>query len=187
MPSRDQQSLARTVALVGMMGAGKTAIGRKVAQHLGARFVDADEEIEAAAGCTIAEIFAEHGEAYFRDGERRVIARLLDEGPCVLAPGGGAFTHAPTRALLKDRAVTVWLKADFETLWARVAKRSHRPLLQTDDPQGTLRRLIAERDPIYAEAAVTVDTGRQTKEAMARTVIAALEDTDALTDGAHTP
>ena len=180
MTTQDKQTLTRTVALVGMMGAGKTAIGRKLAERLGAPFVDADEEIEAAAGCTIADIFAEHGEAYFRDGERRVIARLLDQGPSVLATGGGAITHPPTRALLKDGAVTVWLKADFETLWARVSKRGHRPLLRTEDPQGTLKRLMAEREPAYAAADLIVESGRQGKDAMAEKVVDALADTDAL-------
>ncbi|MEQ8602715.1 MAG: shikimate kinase [Marivibrio sp.] len=180
MPARPTHRLVRTVALIGMMGAGKTAIGRQLAKRLGAPFLDADKEIEKAAGCTVAEIFAEHGEAHFRDGERRVIARLLDGPPAVLATGGGAYMNAQTRALLSERATTVWLKADFETLWKRVSKRGHRPLLKTEDPQGTLRRLLAEREPVYAEADLIVDSGEQTKEAMARKVEDALAASEAL-------
>lgn len=172
---RPAPTLTRTVALIGMMGAGKTAIGRQLAKKLDAAFIDADKEIEEAAGCTIAEIFAEHGEAHFRDGERRVIARLLDGPRCVLATGGGAYMQDETRALLRERAVTVWLKADFETLWKRVSKRGHRPLLKTEDPQRTLRDLMAAREPVYAEADLVVDSGEQTKEAMARKVLDALE------------
>lgn len=175
-------TLVRTVALIGMMGAGKTAIGRQIAKRLNAPFVDADHEIEEAAGCTIAEIFSRFGEEHFRDGERRVIARLLDEGPCVLATGGGAYMNDETRALMKENAVTVWLKADFDTLWQRVSKRNHRPLLQNEDPQGTLRHLMDEREPVYAQADVIVDSGEQTKEAMARKVIDALVDSGALSN-----
>lgn len=180
MPARPRHRLVRTVALIGMMGAGKSAIGRQLAKRLNAPFLDADHEIEEAAGCTIPEIFAEHGEAYFRDGERRVIARLLDGPPAVLATGGGAYMNAETRALLSERATTVWLKADFETLWKRVSKRSHRPLLRTEDPQGTLRRLLEEREPVYAGADLIVDSGEQTKDAMARKVEDALAATEAL-------
>jgi len=180
MPARVKYRLVRTVALIGMMGAGKTAVGRQLAKRVGAPFLDADKEIEEAAGCTIPEIFAERGEAYFRDGERRVIARLLDGPPAVLATGGGAYMNEQTRALLRERATTVWLKADFETLWKRVSKRGNRPLLKTEDPQGTLRRLIAEREPVYADADLIVDSGEQTKEAMARRVEDALAATEAL-------
>jgi shikimate kinase len=180
MPARPRHRLVRTVALIGMMGAGKSAIGRQLAKRLNAPFLDADKEIETAAGCTIPEIFAEHGEAYFRDGERRVIARLLDGPPAVLATGGGAYMNAETRTLLHERATVVWLKADFETLWKRVSKRGHRPLLKTEDPQGTLRRLLAEREPVYARADLIVDSGEQTKDAMARKVEDALAATEAL-------
>lgn len=175
-PDSPRPILSRTVALIGMMGAGKTAVGRQLARKLGAPFIDADKEIEEAAGCTIAEIFAEHGEAHFRDGERRVIARLLDGPPCVLATGGGAYMQEDTRDLLRRHAVTVWLKADFDILWKRVSKRGHRPLLKTADPQGTLRRLMAEREPVYARADLTVDSGEQTKDAMADKVLEALRE-----------
>lgn len=166
----------RTIALVGMMGAGKSAIGRQIAQRLGQPFIDADHEIERAAGLSIPEIFDQYGEAHFRDGERRVIARLLDGPPCVLATGGGAFMQEETRALLQEKAVTVWLNADFDVLWERVSRRSHRPLLQTPDPQRTLKDLIDARYPVYAEAQVTVPSDRLPKEATAQRVLDALAD-----------
>lgn len=145
-------SLNRTVALVGMMGAGKTSVGKRLATRLGVPFKDADHEIEAAAGLTVAEIFDKHGETEFRSGERRVIARLLSEPPLVLATGGGAYMDAATRAAMKDRAFTVWLKAPIELLLARTAKRQTRPLLNNSDPRGTLERLLEQRAPVYAEA-----------------------------------
>ena len=148
-----------TIVMVGMMGAGKSAIGRRLAQRLGLPFVDADTEIERAAGCSIEEIFAKHGEADFRDGERRVIARLLEGPVCVLATGGGAFMDAETRARIRARATSVWLKADLDTLVDRVGRRNHRPLLKNGDPREILARLIAARYPIYAEADITVETG----------------------------
>lgn len=151
--------LDRSIVMVGMMGAGKSAIGRRLAQRLGVPFVDADAEIERAAGCTIAEIFEKHGEAVFRDGERRVIARLLQGPVGVLATGGGAFMDPETRARIRARAISVWLKADLDTLVERVARRNHRPLLQNGDPRQILERLIAVRYPIYAEADITVETG----------------------------
>jgi shikimate kinase len=149
----------RTIVMVGMMGAGKSAIGRRLAQRLGLPFVDADTEIERAAGCSIEEIFAKHGEADFRDGERRVIARLLEGPVCVLATGGGAFMDAGTRDRIRERATSVWLKADLETLVDRVARRGNRPLLKNGDPRQILERLIALRYPVYAEADITVETG----------------------------
>jgi shikimate kinase len=151
--------LDRSIVMVGMMGAGKSAIGRRLAQRLGVPFVDADAEIERAAGCTIAEIFEKHGEAVFRDGERRVIARLLQGPVGVLATGGGAFMDPETRARIRARAISVWLKADLETLVERVGRRNHRPLLQNGDPREILERLIAARSPVYAEADITVETG----------------------------
>ena len=156
--------LDRSIVLVGMMGAGKSAVGRQLAQRLGLPFADADHEIERAADCTIADIFAQFGEEYFRAGERRVIARLVEEGPIVQATGGGAFIDPATRTLLLEQTVTVWLNAEFDVLWERVSKRSHRPLLRTEDPQGTLRRLMEERYPIYAQAHVTVISDRAPKE-----------------------
>jgi shikimate kinase/3-dehydroquinate synthase len=142
----------RPIVLVGMMGAGKTSIGRRLAAALGLSFVDADLEIESAAAMTVSEIFATHGEAYFRDGERRVIARILSEGCAVVATGGGAFMNASTRERIADKGISVWLKADIEVLLQRVRKRSGRPLLQAQDPELTLRQLAEERYPIYALA-----------------------------------
>jgi shikimate kinase len=155
--SRSMSALGgRSVALVGMMGAGKSSIGRKLAARLHLPFADADAEIEKAAGMTIPDIFAKHGEPYFRSGETRVIARLLEEGPQVLATGGGAFMNPDTRARMREKAVTLWLKADFDVLFKRIRRRNDRPMLDTADPAETLRALIAQRDPVYAEADITV-------------------------------
>ncbi len=148
----------RSVVLVGMMGAGKTTVGRRLAANLGLDFVDADSEIELAAGMGIPDIFARHGEAAFRDGERKIIARLLAEGQKVLATGGGAYMNAQTREAIAIGAVAVWLRADFDVLINRVRKRSNRPLLQTADPEAALQRLIDERYPVYAQAHVTVQS-----------------------------
>lgn len=150
---------ARTVALVGLMGAGKTTVGRRLAQALDLPFADADSEIAAAAGRSIDAIFAEHGECEFRRGERQVIARLLDGPAHVLATGGGAFIDARTRALMKERAISIWLKAPLDVLMKRVARRDDRPLLKEDDPRAVMQRLMDERYPIYAEADITVETG----------------------------
>jgi shikimate kinase/3-dehydroquinate synthase len=146
----------RPIVLIGLMGSGKTSTGRRLAQTLGIGFVDSDAEIEAAAGMPITEIFAQHGEAHFREGERRVIERLLREGPRVLATGGGAFMDAETRARIALSGISIWLKADHDVLWRRVSKRSHRPLLHGDDPEQILRRLMEERYPVYASADITV-------------------------------
>jgi shikimate kinase len=148
----------KTVALVGLMGAGKTSIGRRLAQRLGLPFIDADAEVEAAAGTTIEEIFQRHGEAAFRDGERRVIARLLDQPTHVLATGGGAFMDPSTRALLKARSITVWLRADLELMLSRIGRRNNRPLLTAGDPRTVLQQLMAGRYPLYGEADITVDS-----------------------------
>jgi shikimate kinase len=150
--------LNRTVALVGMMGAGKSSIVRRLAARLNVAFRDADAEIESAAGCTISEIFDRFGEPAFRDGERKVIARLLSEPPHVMATGGGAFVDPSTREKLKQLAVTVWLKAPVELLLARTQRRDTRPLLRNGDPRETLERLLRERAPIYAEADFTIDS-----------------------------
>jgi len=153
--------LPRTLVLVGLMGAGKSSIGRRLAQRFGVGFVDADTEIETAAGRTIPEIFEEFGEAAFREGERRVIRRLLDErAPHVLATGGGAFMAPDTRQVIRDKGISLWLKADLDTLFERVIKRSNRPLLKTTDPKETLRNLMDLRYPIYAEADIVVETRR---------------------------
>ena len=146
------------IVLVGLMGAGKTSIGRRLADKMGLTFVDADTEIEKAAGKSIPDIFAEHGEAHFRDGERRVIARLLDNGKQVLATGGGAFMNEETRKAIKAQAVSVWLKADLDVLLKRVAKRGGRPLLENRDPAEVLQNLITLRYPVYAEADITVES-----------------------------
>lgn len=164
----------RPLVLVGMMGAGKTTVGRRLAARLGRRFLDSDEEIEKAAQMTIPEIFAQRGEPEFRAGETRVISRLLREADLVLATGGGAFVNPETRALVKSDAVSVWLKADLEVLFERVSRRSNRPLLKTADPKGTLEKLISDRYPIYAEADVTVLSRDVPQDSVAADVIAAL-------------
>jgi shikimate kinase len=147
----------RSVVLVGMMGAGKSTIGRRLSARLRLPFLDADSEIEIGhAGMTIPEIFAKYGEPYFRDGEARVIARMLDNGPGVLATGGGAFMRQETRNRIRDKAVSIWLKADADIIMRRVKRRSDRPLLQTADPEATLERLIGEREPVYQQADLTV-------------------------------
>jgi shikimate kinase len=147
----------RSLVLVGMMGAGKSTIGRRLSARLGLPFLDADAEIELAhAGMTIPEIFTAHGEPYFRDGEARVIARLLDSGPAVLATGGGAFLREETRDRIRNKAISIWLKVDSDVIMRRVKRRSDRPLLQTADPDATVERLIREREPIYRQADVTV-------------------------------
>jgi shikimate kinase len=149
----------RSVVLVGMMGAGKSSVGRRLAARLGIPFVDADAEIEKAhAGMTISEIFATHGEPYFRAGEMRVIARLLEGGPQVLATGGGAYMNADTRATIHAKGISVWLRATLDVLNRRIKRRGDRPLLKNTDPSETLRRLIEERNPVYAEADLTVES-----------------------------
>ncbi len=165
----------RSVVLVGFMGSGKTSTGRRLAQRLGLAFVDADAEIEAAAGMTIAEIFARHGEPSFRDGERRVMARLLEEGPRVIATGGGAFLHEQTRARIAARGLSVWLKADPDVLWRRVRKRSHRPLLQGQDPEATFRALLEQRYPYYARADLTVASRDGPHDLAVDEIISAIE------------
>jgi shikimate kinase len=148
----------RSIVLVGMMGAGKSSVGRRLAARLGIPFVDADAEIETAAGMTIPEIFDHHGEPYFRAGEARVIARLLESGPQVLSTGGGAFINPDTRAAIGAKGLSIWLKAEFDVLMRRVKRRADRPLLQTEDPALTLKQLMVERYPIYAQADLTVQS-----------------------------
>ncbi|HWV01672.1 MAG TPA: shikimate kinase [Devosia sp.] len=176
-PHRDELNAlldGRPIVLVGMMGAGKTTVGRRLAAKLGRHFVDSDEEVEKAAGMTIEDIFATHGEADFRAGEVRVIARLLKDRDLVLGTGGGAFMNADTRALVKTAAVSVWIKADFELLFQRVQRRSNRPLLKTANPRGTLQDLIDKRYPVYAQADVTVVSRDVPQEQVANEVIEAL-------------
>jgi shikimate kinase len=164
----------RTIVLVGLMGAGKSKVGRRLALRLGLPFSDSDPEIEAAAGETIGEIFANRGEQVFRDGERRVIARLMAQPVHVLATGGGAFMDPMTRSLIGRRGVSLWLRADLDTLVARVLRRNDRPLLKRGDPRQILAELIERRHPIYAEADLTVDSGAGSPEVTVNRVIAAL-------------
>ena len=158
MPPSGSVCTSRSIILVGLMGAGKTCIGRRLANRLKLPFVDGDAEIEAAAGVPIEEIFARHGEAAFRDGERRVIARLLAQPRQVLSAGGGAFMDPRTRAEIRKRAISVWLRADLDLLLKRTARRNNRPLLKRGNPREILDRLIDERYPVYAEADVVVDS-----------------------------
>ncbi|ESQ88530.1 shikimate kinase [Asticcacaulis benevestitus] len=166
--------LPKTVALVGLMGVGKTTIGKRLADHFGLPFVDADEEIEKAAGMTVADIFANYGEKGFRDGEQRVIARLLDGEPRILATGGGALTHPLTRERLKAKAITLWLKTDLKVLARRVANRPHRPLLKDRNPMDVLKEHVKTRYPLYEMADVTVDTGDQSHVKSLDQVLSAL-------------
>jgi shikimate kinase len=163
-----------SIVLVGMMGAGKSSIGRRLAARLGLPFVDADAEIEQAAGMSIADIFAAHGEPYFRSGEARVIARLLEHGPQVLATGGGAFMNAQTRANIRDKGISIWLKADLDVLARRLRRRSDRPLLKTADPIATLTNLLAEREPIYGEADFTVHSREISHEIIVNEIVTAI-------------
>lgn len=167
--------LERTIVLVGLMGAGKSAIGRRLAQALALPFRDTDEEIESASGMTVSEIFARHGELYFRDVERRIIARLLEEPPHVLATGGGAFINDATRALIESKAISVWLKADLDVLIKRVGKRATRPLLATGDPRETMQRLMNERYPAYAKADITVNSVDGPHERMVEAILRELQ------------
>lgn len=165
----------KSVVLIGLMGAGKTAIGRRLASRLGLRFVDADNEIERAAGKSISDIFADHGEPYFRDGERRVIARLLKSGPQVLATGGGAYMNEETREVISDRGVSVWLKASLGVLMGRVTRRDHRPLLKTEDPEAVMQRLMDERYPVYSSADITVTSRDVPHDVMVGEIVSSLE------------
>jgi shikimate kinase len=161
----------RSIVLVGMMGAGKSSVGRKLAARLGLAFVDADSKIEEAAGMSIPDIFETRGEAEFRSGEARVIARLLDGGPQVLATGGGAFMNSDTRILIRTKAMSVWLKADFDVLMKRIKRRSDRPMLKTADPAATLKHLMDVRYPVYAEADVTVESREVVHETIVEEIL----------------
>lgn len=165
-----------TVALVGMMGAGKSSVGKRLAARLDLPFRDADTEIETAAGCSINEIFKRYGEPAFRDGERRVIARLLSEPPQVLATGGGAFIDPATRAEIKKCAVSIWIKAPLDVLLSRVTRRDTRPLLKNGDPREILEQLLAERDPIYAEADLSINSADGPHAQAVENIVDALKD-----------
>ena len=168
-PNAIKSSLgAKSIVMVGLMGCGKSAVGRRLAAKLGLPFVDADEEIEKAAGKSIEDIFEEHGEAYFRNGERKVIARLLRFGPQVLATGGGAFMSEETRRAIAESGISVWLRADLPILMRRVVKRDNRPLLKTGDPEAVMRELMDTRYPVYAKADITVES----REAPHETIVA---------------
>lgn len=171
--------LKKSVVMVGMMGAGKTAVGRAVAQILGVAFRDSDAEIEAAANMSIAEIFARDGEGFFREKERQVIARLLAEAPAILSTGGGAYMAEGNRQLIGEQGVALWLDADLDVLWSRVRHRDTRPLLRTPDPRGTLERLYAERVPIYRQAELSVKSAAGVSvQQMAERVVARLAEDD---------
>lgn len=176
---RTEQAIAkaladRSIVLVGLMGAGKTSIGKRLAARLQLPFRDADREIEEAAGKSITEIFSDHGESYFREGERKVIQRLLGDGPQILATGGGAFIDEGTRASIAETGISVWLNADLEVLLERVSRRSHRPLLHTDDPAAVMRRLIDERYPVYRQADVVVKSRAVPHDVIVDEIIEAL-------------
>ena len=166
----------KIIVLVGIMGAGKSTVGKILADRLGMRFIDADQEIERAAGCTITDFFEKYGEVEFRKGEERVISRILAGEPCVLATGGGAFMSEATRLLIKKMAISVWLRVSFEVLAKRLEKRSDRPLLQTTDPQQTLKALIKKRYPIYNDADFIVDAENDGVDITVSKVIECLGD-----------
>jgi shikimate kinase len=168
-------NLDRTIVLVGLMGAGKSCIGKRLAQHFGLPFVDADREIEAAAGCSITDIFEVHGEQAFRDGERRVIARLLSNPIHVMATGGGAFMDAQTRKLIKEKSISIWLRAELDQLLKRVGRRNDRPLLKNVDQRTKLTELMDLRYPVYAEADLTVDSADGPPEMTMDRVLDALD------------
>jgi len=165
----------KTIVLVGLMGAGKTCIGSRLAERLGLAFIDADTEIELAAGCSVQDIFELYGEEAFRDGERRVIARLLENPVHILATGGGAFMDGETRAAIAQRGISIWLRADLDLLVSRVGRREHRPLLNRGDRREILAALMTERYPVYAEADIVIDSGRESPDDTVDRVIAALK------------
>lgn len=167
----------KSIVMVGLMGCGKSAVGRRLASHLGLPFVDADDEIEKAAGKSIEDIFADHGEAYFREGERKVLARLLHSGPQVLATGGGAYMNAETRAAIAQSGISIWLKADLPLLLRRVAKRNNRPLLKNGDSETVMRNLMEARYPVYAGADLTVESRDVPHEAIVSEIMGRLANT----------
>lgn len=164
----------KSLILVGLMGAGKSAIGRRVASRLQMKFLDADTEIELAAGQSISDIFAEHGEAYFRDREEKIIERLLVDGPLILATGGGAFMSEVTRQNIKAHGISVWLHAELDVLMERVGRRDHRPLLRTEDPRAVMQKLIDERYPIYSQSDITVESRDVAHEVIVQEILKAI-------------
>lgn len=168
-------TLAKPIVLVGLMGAGKTTVGRRLSHALGLPFIDADEEIAEAADCSIADIFEIYGEAIFRDLEQRVLLRLMSDKPCVIATGGGAFMNQAVRNAIRGKAISVWLKADIEILLKRVSRRDTRPLLKTGDRHAILTRLMEERYPVYAEADITIDSNSGSHDAVVSAILATLE------------
>lgn len=180
------ERLCKTVVLIGMMGAGKTAVGGQLARRLGVAFVDSDEEIVKAANMSIAEIFERDGEAFFRRKETQVLARLLEGPPCILSAGGGAFLQPENRELIGGKGISVWLKADLDLLWNRVRHRSTRPLLRTDNPRQTLKALLDARGPVYALADLTVEAEPGNSiEASAAKLLAALRSRKDVLGGAE--
>lgn len=172
----------RSIVMIGLMGCGKSAIGKRLAAKLAIPFVDADEEIERVAGMTISDIFTKYGEAHFRDRETKVITRLLTEGPQVLATGGGAFMSAETRAAVREHGISIWLRAELPVLMRRVAKRNTRPLLRTDDPEAVMRRLMSERYPVYAEADLVVESRDVAHEVIVDEIVTAVAGSPLLAD-----
>ncbi|MDP6786765.1 MAG: shikimate kinase [Rhodospirillales bacterium] len=175
MKAKSTRSDPQLIVLVGLMGSGKSSVGRRLAKRLGLPFTDADTEIAKAAGCSIEDIFELYGETAFRDGERRVIARLLGDGPQVLATGGGAFMDSETRASIGDHGVSVWLRAELDVLVKRIGRRGCRPLLKHGDPRDILKGLMETRDPVYAQADIAVDTGDEPPDVTVEQIVVALE------------
>ncbi len=173
--AKSDPSAAKSIVLIGLMGAGKTTIGRKLADRMELPFVDSDDEVERAAGCSIADIFEIYGEPAFRDVEARVIQRIMEQGPAVVATGGGAFMNERTRDVIRAGGIAVWLKAELDVLVARTSSRTDRPLLKDQNPREKLHALIEERYPVYALADITVETGNESTEQTAKRVYAALE------------
>ena len=180
-PPEDQSnsvmpSIEQTIVLVGLMGAGKTTVGRRLARRLGLDFADSDFEIEKAAQMTVGDIFSTYGEDYFRAGERRVISRLMNGPPRVLATGGGAFINEETRALMKEKSITIWLDAALDVLIERTSRRDTRPLLQDGDPEGILKKLLEARGPIYAQADIKIQSSDGPHDAVVNSIIQTLEN-----------
>lgn len=178
-PTKSADWRTRPVVLVGLMGVGKSTIGRRLAAKIDWPFVDADEEIEIAAGCSISDIFSIHGEGIFRDLEKRVIARLVSDGPLVLATGGGAWMQEPVREIIKEKATSVWLRAELDVLLDRVSKRNHRPLLEKGDKRAIMQQLMDQRYPVYASADLVVDSGKGPHEHVVELVLKTLDGENA--------